>query len=361
MAEKKIGAVELQWTCPNCNGLNPGSARFCLSCGAAQPEDVQFFLPERQELITDKEVIAKAAAGPDIHCPYCGARNPAGSSNCGQCGGDLTGGIQREAGKVLGAFETGPVKKITCPNCGQENVDTALKCAYCGASLAPEPEPAPVVELSTAVPKKTNPLLIAGLVGLGVLVCFILVWIFIQGSRTTNQMGTVQEARWEYALPIEALVPVEYRDWADEIPADAEIGVCQQQVREVVSQPVPNSVEVCGTPYTRDTGSGFAEVVQDCQYEVYADYCAYTVTEWRQVNVAVASGSGFSPAWPDPALESGQRLGQGSEIYTVRFIVEDGSAVTYSPPTFQEFQLFQPGTTWTLVINGFGDLVDVEP
>lgn len=54
MARKKIGHVELQWTCPNCASLNPGPEKLCGNCGAPQPKDVEFFQAKRQELISDE-------------------------------------------------------------------------------------------------------------------------------------------------------------------------------------------------------------------------------------------------------------------------------------------------------------------
>ena len=89
MARKKLGHIELQWTCPNCNGINPGPEKTCGNCGAPQPEDVEFEQADRQELITDEEKITKAEAGADIHCPYCGTRNPTGTEVCNNFGGDL--------------------------------------------------------------------------------------------------------------------------------------------------------------------------------------------------------------------------------------------------------------------------------
>jgi DNA-directed RNA polymerase subunit RPC12/RpoP len=57
----------------------------------------KFELPNHQVLITDEAAKAKAAAGADIHCPYCGTRNPAGTKTCSHCGGDLTEGKRESA------------------------------------------------------------------------------------------------------------------------------------------------------------------------------------------------------------------------------------------------------------------------
>ena len=144
MTRKSLGYVELEWTCPKCGTRNPGTEKTCLSCGAPQPDDVQFEQVEGKELVKDEERIEQIKAGPDIHCGFCGARNVAGAKVCTQCGGDLAEGEKRKAGGVVGAYKAGPVKQVPCPNCGTMNPETAVKCAGCGASTekAPPPKPA---------------------------------------------------------------------------------------------------------------------------------------------------------------------------------------------------------------------------
>ena len=39
----------------------------------------------QEELVTDEKESERAKAGPDIHCAYCGARNPAGTENRYDC------------------------------------------------------------------------------------------------------------------------------------------------------------------------------------------------------------------------------------------------------------------------------------
>ena len=59
---------------------------------------MQFSAPVQGELVQDQQKIDQAKAGPDIHCGFCGARNPATAKVCHQCGGDLTQGKARGAG-----------------------------------------------------------------------------------------------------------------------------------------------------------------------------------------------------------------------------------------------------------------------
>jgi len=358
MAKKELGHVELQWKCPNCSGLNPGHERLCVKCGAPQPADVKFEQAERQVLITDETIKAKVDAGADIHCPYCGARNLAGTKACVQCGGDLTTGVRRETGRVVGALNTGPAGIIKCPRCGADNPDTGKECISCGASLYQAQEPEKQAAVTPA--PRLSPWMIAAMVAGLLLISGICVAVALRLTRTETISGNVQAVQWERSIPIEGFVPVKYSDWQDQIPQGVDVGSCNEKLRSVESQPVPNSVEVCGTPYTVDTGTGYGDVVQDCEYQVYDQFCSYSVNEWKQVDTAVLSGEGFNAAWPSPDLTNGQRLAQnGSETYTIQFSA-DGKTYSYQTDDFNQYQQFQIGSTWSLDVNSFGNVVSVE-
>jgi ribosomal protein L40E len=356
MARKKLGHIELQWTCPNCGGVNPGSEKHCGNCGAPQPEDVEFEQADRQELITDADMIARAEAGADIHCPYCGSRNSAGAEVCHKCGGDLTEGVKRDSGRVIGAFKTGPATQITCPHCGAENPDTANTCSQCGGSLAKEVFESLEPE-TVKVSSKTRTWIIAGAVAILIIACGL---YFLFANRTKPTTGVVENVGWQLSVPVEALMPVEHKDWADEMPTDGVIISCSEELRSVQDEPGPNSVEVCGTPYTVDSGGGFAEVVQDCEHEIYDTFCTFTLEEWTVVDSVVSSGSDLSPLWPEPELETGQRIGEDrEESYTIVFSSGD-ETYAYTTGDVNLFQKAQIGSEWTLNINTFGNLVSIE-
>jgi len=194
-----------------------------------------------------------------------------------------------------------------------------------------------------------------------VLICIGAIAIAILSGRTEAVTGVVNSVTWERAISIEAFGPVEHNDWYDELPGDAENISCKEEFRYTSNNPEPNSVEVCGTPYSVDSGDGFAEVVQDCEYQVYDDYCSYTVLDWAVVDTAVISGNNLNPAWPSPNLTSEQRLSDNRrESYTVMF--DTGSdSYSYSPDGQSEFQRYQIGSSWTLNVNTFGSVLSVEP
>lgn len=363
MARKTVGYVELEWTCPRCGNENPGPRKFCNGCGGPQPEDIEFHQSAQRKLLTDAEKIKEAQAGPDVHCPYCHARNPAGVGFCGACGGDLNQAQARTSGQVLGAFKSDPERQIACTACGTLNLNSARECAGCGISLAEARQPAstPSVPASRPAGRAAGRKLPGWLVILGGVACLAAaVFIISLLTRTDEFIGTVSSYSWRREQAIEALGPVPGEGWIDQVPAGAELGNCSQSLRDTSDQPSTNSIEVCGTPYTVDQGTGYGEVVQDCVYENYDDWCTYTETAWGVSDTLTAAGSDLSPYWPEPTLQEGQRLGERSAEYFVEFV---GDKKTYSYETNDEstYRSFELGSNWLLTVNSFGAVVSLEP
>ena len=354
MAKKTLGYVELEWTCPSCGARNPGSQKTCQSCGTKMPEGVEFELPVQEELDTSAEAAARVAAGPDIHCPYCGVRNPGNATTCSHCGGDLSEGARREKGKTLGAFQAGPVPDVTCPYCGASNPATATKCSSCGGNLERERPEEPVA----AQPKKTSLLLVLGVLA-ALLICFFVAFVLLTGG-SSETVALVQDVEWTYEIGLEELGPVTREDWRDEVPSGAELENCEQKVRRTESEPVPGATEVCGTPYIVDTGTGKGEKVQDCEYQVTDDWCQYTVDDWKPAGEKVVTGHDLDPKWPVLNLMSDQREGGRNEKYTV-VLDADGKEYVYQPGTVQDFRQFEVGSKWIVETNRLGGVTSVKP
>lgn len=357
MAKKELGYVELEWICPSCQARNAGRVRVCVNCGAAMPDDAEFFAPGSQQVDTSAETAAMVAAGPDVACPFCGTRNRASAKECSQCGGDLTGAKPREAGDVLGALQTAPAPAITCPHCGASNPAENTKCAQCGGALgrSPAPEPAP----APAQPTKSR--LGLGCLLIGLVVALIIGAILFMSTGGTETIGSVQAVGWRYIIPIEELQPVQREAWHDELPSDAEVLNCVDRVRYRIDEPVAGAVEVCGTPYLVDTGTGQGQVVQDCVYEVSDDWCRYSAWEWRLSGVvAEATGSDMFPQWPAYSLGQGQRVGSATEEYLVLLLADDRQ-YRYSPRSLEEYRQFAPGSLWVITTNRLGGVTSIAP
>ena len=367
MVKKTLGYVELEWTCPRCGTRNPGPQKACSSCGAAQPKKVEFHQAAEEELVTDEAEIARAKAGPDVHCAFCGARNAAGTVKCTQCGADLNAATARESGGVMGAHREGPAEQIACPQCGTLNEGTALKCAQCNASLpragAPR-RPSARRRLEARSQKKpAGRSKLVGLVAIGVIAliaivaCVMIITTLLPSKEIQAQVRSVS---WTRSIEIEELQDVTKQDWQNEIPADARVETCRERLHHTQEQPVANSKEVCGTPYTVDKGTGHGEVVQDCKYEVYADWCTYKIQEWKLVDTARLSGQDHSPQWPALTLSAQQREGDRGQTYKVVFDAEK-KAYDYQPRDPDEYARYQVGSRWILKVGAVGGVRSVEP
>jgi hypothetical protein len=199
---------------------------------------------------------------------------------------------------------------------------------------------------------------VAGIVGIAIVL--LLAVVCILANRTKDVTGRVESVSWTRNIAVEELGPVTHEEWRDKIPSGAVVGTCTQKVHHTQNDPAPNAQQVCGTSYTVDKGSGYGEVVQDCQYQVYAEWCKYTVKEWQKVDTATLSGKDLNPRWPEPQLGANQRAGEREEVYEIVFD-NDGKKYTYQTRDAAEFAQCQIGSRWILKVNTFGQVNSIQP
>lgn len=332
MTRKTLGYIELIWTCDSCGTKNPGAIKSCTNCGAPQPLNVKFEKVDAESFnyIKDEALVRMAKSGPDKHCPYCGTRNLADAEVCVECGGDLrVGATSRPVGEVL----EGEVQPLP--------------------SAAQRP-----VEAQTRQPMPRG--LLIGIILVALAACVFLGLYFARMSRTSETLATVAATSWERTVVVEAHQLVSARNWQDNIPAVANILDCELRYRYDSQTYQPNSEEVCGTPYTVDTGTGFGEVVQDCYYRVSENYCDYEYMDWTVIDTLSLTGSDLNAEWPSATLGTSQRFGSRSEQYTIWFDA-DGDEYALSTSDYALYQLAWPGSDWVLEINGFGRVTSAQP
>ena len=331
MARKSLGFVPLIWECPSCNTQNPGPIKTCTSCGAPQPEDVEFLQVDQEKFnfIKDEALIRMAKAGPDIHCPWCGTRNPSTAKLCSNCGGELSqGGKPRQTG--------GAVKTVA------------------EAHARPPETPAE----AGRKPLSTRNVII-GVIILAVL-C-VVGYFIIRGIIKTDEIkATVTDVYWERSIGINEYMEVTQSAWQDELPADADVISCSMEYRYTSDEPQPNATEVCGEPYTVDTGTGVGEVVQHCVYEVYDDLCDYRAWEWQPIAPVTAFGYDLAPYWPALDLTRNQMETDRTESYTIDFQGPKRD-YAYSTTDLDLFLQAEPGSSWTLIVNQFNTVQEVIP
>jgi hypothetical protein len=359
MARKRtLGYVQNEWVCPNCSTRNKGGVKTCENCGAPQPENVQFELPAEQKFVADEKQKQAAQAGADIHCGFCGTRNPATAETCLQCGGDLKEGKAREAGRVMQKPAAQP-KIVKCDNCGIENPSGNAVCSNCGSPL-PKILPTtdvpaaqkPLIGISpvasaTAKKSSNRGLLIAGVV----LACLAIVCIGVAVLfflPTSSVQATVSDVHWETQVPVQEVQAVRHTEERGNPPGGAYNVSCRDESHDVCEE------------RTIDRGNGYSEVVEECHTETDT-FCSYTVDEWTTIQTYSLEGNDLRPIYDDPNLRSDQRIGDESETLTVFFTTEDGGQETYTADSISEFQQFAIGSTWTLNMNLAGGIVSVEP
>jgi hypothetical protein len=346
---RTLGYVENEWTCPNCGTRNKGSIKACENCGAPQPENVKFELPSEQKIVKDESAIKAAQAGADIHCGFCGTRNPATAKTCSQCGGDLKEGKARQAGRVMQTPPAAP-KAINCNNCGTENPGTNSTCSNCGAALlkpvatqAAGLQPT-VMGVKPVTKKKTNWMLIGGILGALALCCIGAIVMFVLPTSSVD--ATVTSVHWQTNVPVQKIQAVDYSNERGSPPSAAYDVSCHDENRDVCEQ------------RTIDRGNGFSEVVEECHTET-EQYCSYTLDEWETIQTYTLEGNDLQPVYDTPNYSSDQRIGNESAEFTVVFSTGDGTE-SYSPDSVSEFQQFNIGSTWILKMNALGGVISVE-
>lgn len=330
MARKILGYIELVWTCDSCKTKNPGAIKSCTSCGAPQPLNVHFEQvdPNTFNFIKDEALIRMARSGPDKHCPYCGTRNTADAKTCVQCGGDLSvGATSRPSGEVIEPYQLGGAP-------GSERHARAQ---------APKTGKAPIILILVLLA-----------------VCVFGLFLLISMLRTDKITATVSSTRWERAVIVEYYQLTRDSDWAANIPLDATIRDCSLKYHYDSDEPAENSEEVCGEPYTVDTGTGVGQVVQDCYYKVYEEYCSYEAMRWTYGETLRLSGTDLNAVWPAANLTSTERIGQATETYTIWF---SAGSKQYDLQT-TDYALYQqavPGSEWSLQVNKLGAVTAATP
>lgn len=326
MARKTLGFVNLIWTCPSCTTQNPGPIQSCTSCGAPQPADIQFEEVDQAKfvLIKDEALIRMAKAGPDKHCPYCGTRNRSTDELCNECGADIsTGALLRKQGAKVGELQK-----------------------------PPSDESIPKKKLSKGC--------LIGLIIAAAIACIVSIVFIVKLLKSETLSARVTNVAWKRSVSIESYSSVEGRDWYDQIPEGAELISCSSEYRYTSDEPVASSTETCGEPYTIDTGTGVGELVQDCTYSVYDDYCSYTGYAWVVADTLVTSGNDLSPYWSNATLSSSERVGDQTETYTIVF-TSGGDQYTYSTDDYDLYKYADVGSKWELEVNGLGSVTSASP
>lgn len=205
----------------------------------------------------------------------------------------------RAAGEKLGPLPSAAPVEVTCHVCGAKSGGTAQLCAKCGAPLqrrtassrpgAPAPLPTP----------QRGGIALWWLWGIGALILIAIVAFAWLALRSQNYVAAVEKAgTGSAALRCLVLCLWKKRRGRRDLPSGVEPLQCRDELFSTSDTPVDGAREVCGTPYTVDTGTGYGDILQDCAYRVSAPRCTYETMQWAIVDTLVESGEGFASIWP---------------------------------------------------------------
>lgn len=250
------------WDCVACNKKRiEGPQATCPQCGIPRGPTIQFYTDDSAPVVEDPELIARARAGADWNCRFCGADNRAGHIDCQQCGAGPDGTKRRQEEYI--------------------------------PQIAPKP----------AQKKSSSAFVI--LFGILAVLGFGIWFLFI---RTTALMMTVESATWVKTLQIEELKNQRSEAWADEVPKGAR--EISRTTRERTKE-VQDGVEKVKVG-KKNLGNGMFEDVYEekpklVKKKVSEPWVTYEIESWIKGEPRTnKSTDGKEPA--NPTVAEGPRL-----------------------------------------------------
>jgi hypothetical protein len=327
---------------------NRGPDKYCGGCGAPRGADVRMYLPDDAREVTETAEMARAQAGPDWTCAFCGGDNPGANTFCCGCGAGAKAGRSR------------------------------LQAAASPPSAPPPPAPKSGSKLGIGC-------LIATMAALLVAVA-ALYWF----CRPRATVLTADAFHWERTVQMQQLRTFTEQAWEGEVPQGARVLRQERAVHhhdkvqtgtrereETYTEEVKTGTERVKTG-TRDLGNGYFEDVYEdrpvyesvtrtrtVQEPVYKEVPVYktrftvNIDRWVDAQLLKAAGDDQAPKWP--AFQTGpkDRDGPRTEKYTIRFRDTDGRKLTWEPKTEAEWRTFRPGGRYPAKTNSFG-IVEIQ-
>lgn len=373
MVEKIIR--EGSWICPNCQTKNRGAKETCDACGAVRG-NVQFLYEEDGQVVTDAAERAKATAGPDWICAFCGNSNAFDRPTCQSCSAARSEGTLRQVKEATVKGGEGLAKRQVSPH----------------ATVAPDVRIEPV--------KAPLPLWFKA--GCVIAVLGLLALVGLQSLSFEDTM-TVVGKEWRRAIQVMQYQTCREGGWRGELPAGAREIRRQEKIRsyrdvligyQTVEETYTERQQV-GTRKVkkgvRDLGNGrFEEIwddepiyrdvqktrtVQKPQYRkepVYDTWIEFDIDRWKDIGPAVAQGTTDEPRWPETGaaahprdIVGEKREGAREESYKVTF-KSDKDGKTYvvdklgqQPLSYEAFRRLQPGDQHKVIISGLGLVKDI--
>jgi hypothetical protein len=312
------------WDCSGCGQKRvPGPERSCPSCGRPRDPTVPFYTDDDAPAVEAPEQIARAEAGADWQCPYCGADNPRGSAQCVGCGATSEGAKSRATREILDQPPPRPPPK---PSAGAGKILAILLAALF-------------------------------LVGAGAYVLFV---------RTKPLTVTVERATWVKALHVERLETRVKEAWKDEVPSGVrEIRRHTEQRRkhmQVGTEKVKIGKKDLGNGYFKDIYTDRPRYEERLVDDIRV---TYEVDRWvEDRTLKNESSDGLEPEFPQFSPGPTRRIARRENKIALELRGDNGKSYSYDVDVAGHgagAQGYTKGKSFTARINAVGSVLELEP
>jgi hypothetical protein len=389
-----------RWDCTSCSSKGVrGDVYRCHACGASRPENVTFYLPDEEEVVTDIAAIKAAEAGSDWKCNYCSQWVTVLEKQCPNCAGGTLGGATRqtvkevnhETRKIINTQEEysgGPPKVSTVTDRQPPRVPRPTSL---NPRLQTVSTPSPV-----NVSRNTRQLGQLGLVLLASLGCLSLIlgglyalfhttavpaklthhsWVRTQHVEEFRR--GIAESGWDHpadAYNISTSQRVHHHDRV----VDHYVTVPEYSTRRVADgteryKSGTRTVDLGNGRFRREPvyktrttyrteryQSGTRREAVYRQVPVYRTYYTYLVNRWQPGQDRITQGQNIITVWPSIVpRDADQRMTGRAETYRIHFQElnpPSGSAARTWEQTLDEprWRAWSDNTPVVLVVNAFG-------
>ena len=352
---------EGRWDCPSCGSKGQlGRHVYCIGCGSPRPENIQFYLPEDAEAVTDAGQLAQANAGADWVCEHCGGSARATDAACPGCGAPRGSSVTRQE-----------------VDYDLENVPRAGGPQQGAPRMAMQPPP-------SAQPRRPAKTSHMGRNVFLVLLLSVLGW-FGWSQRTRHVDGTVTAKQWERSIQVEAYRTVTEEGWS--LPDGGRLVRSYRAIRdyrrvldhyETRSRQVSERVQTGTESYTcghTSKGNGYfedrtctrptydtryhTETYQESVYRqepIWDTKYEYRIKRWVPATLLQEHGDTTQPRWPATQVNDTLREGEKKQRYVLTF--RDGDD-TYQPEVpLDQFVGHRVGEHVPLKVNGSRAQID---
>jgi hypothetical protein len=316
------------WDCPSCGTKkNLGPNPTCRGCGRPRGANVPFYTDDSAPVVEDPQMVARARAGADWTCKYCGADNRAGKLDCQQCGAGPDGAVRRmEQFTAIAPKADAPPKRSS---------------VGCGLLLG----------------------VAAGFIAL----VGVAVWFFF--IRTTSLSVTVESAAWVKTAQIEERQTKKDEAWQDDVPDGARVVGKQTKPRSKKVQDGTKKVKVG----QKNLGNGMFEDIYEekpnmVTKNVDDTWVRYEVDTWAKGETLERKTSGGTEP-PDPAagIVAGPTRRIGSTTNEAVFTLKGSDGKTYSfgvdasKDGAGALKRYEIGKTYRAEVNALGAVRSLGP